>query len=105
LRLASPVAARIDSTVVNTPFPLRRRINLRSRIRVLLGAAAVAAVGAAVFTGVGTAGAAHTAQAPTVTILYGTAPDYLDPQHTYSTQGEEALWVANLGLYTYAHKN
>jgi peptide/nickel transport system substrate-binding protein len=50
------------------------------------------------------AGAAHTAAAPTVTIVYGTAPDYLDPQKTYTTQGGEATWVSYLGLYTYAHK-
>lgn len=78
---------------------------MRNRIRVLLGVAATVALGAAVFTGVGTAGAAHTAAAPTVTILYGTAPDYLDPQKTYTTQGGEANWVAYLGLYTYAHKS
>ena len=53
----------------------------------------------------GTAGAAHSAAAPTVTILYGTAPDYLDPQEAYTTQGAEADWVSYLGLYTYAHKN
>jgi peptide/nickel transport system substrate-binding protein len=51
------------------------------------------------------AGAAHTAAAPTVTIVYGTAPDYLDPQKSYTTQGGEATWVSYLGLYTYAHKS
>jgi peptide/nickel transport system substrate-binding protein len=78
---------------------------LHRRIRVLLGAAALVALGAAVFAGVGTAGAAKTAAAPTVTILFGTAPDYLDPQEAYTTQGAEALWVSYLGLYTYAHTN
>ena len=56
-------------------------------------------------SGHGSAGAAHSAAAPTVTILYGTAPDYLDPQEAYTTQGAEADWVSYLGLYTYAHKN
>jgi peptide/nickel transport system substrate-binding protein len=60
--------------------------------------------------GVGSAGAAktpaaRTAAAPTITELYGTAPDYLDPQESYTTQGGEALWVSYLGLYTYAHKS
>jgi peptide/nickel transport system substrate-binding protein len=53
----------------------------------------------------GTAGAAHSAAAPTVTLLYGTAPDFLDPQISFTTQGEEAGWVSYLGLYTYAHKS
>ena len=44
------------------------------------------------------------AAAPTVTVLYGTAPDYLDPQEGYTTQSAEATWVSYLGLYGYAHK-
>jgi peptide/nickel transport system substrate-binding protein len=52
------------------------------------------------------AGAAHSASAaPTVTILYGTAPDYLDPSESYTTQGGEADWISYLGLYTYAHES
>jgi peptide/nickel transport system substrate-binding protein len=77
---------------------------LHRRIRATLGAAAVVALGAGVFAGVGTAGAAKTAAAPTITELFGTAPDYLDPQEAYTTQGDEGLWVSYLGLYTYAHK-
>jgi peptide/nickel transport system substrate-binding protein len=57
--------------------------------------------------GVGSAGAArtpaHAAQAPTVTELFGTAPDYLDPNESYTTQGAEAIWLSHLGLYTYGH--
>jgi len=73
-------------------------------LRVLLGATVVVALGAAATLWATAAGAAHTATAPTVTIVYGTAPDYLDPQKTYTTQGGEATWVSYLGLYTYAHK-
>jgi peptide/nickel transport system substrate-binding protein len=40
-----------------------------------------------------------------VTVLMGTAPDYLDPQRAYTTQAAEAHWISYLGLYTYAHKN
>ena len=94
------------------------RVGRRARSRVLIGASVTVALG----TGLGlwasaggssTAGstprtaasAGHAAAAPTVTILYGTAPDYLDPQESYTAQGDEALWVSYLGLYTYAHKN
>ena len=77
---------------------------MRKSLRVSLGAAVAVALGTTAVLA-GTAGAAHSAAAPTVTILYGTAPDYLDPQESYTTQGEEAGWVSYLGLYTYAHKN
>jgi peptide/nickel transport system substrate-binding protein len=63
----------------------------------------VVALGSAATLWATAAGAAHSAAAPTVTILYGTAPDYLDPQESYTTQGGEADWVSYLGLYTYAH--
>ena len=73
-------------------------------LRVLLGATVAVALGTAATLWATAAGAAHIAAAPTVTIVYGTAPDYLDPQKTYTTQGGEATWVSYLGLYTYAHK-
>lgn len=80
---------------------------MRKRLRLMLGAtAAVAvAVGGTVWAGTAAAGAAHASAYPTVTIAFGTAPDYLDPSETYTTQGSEAAWVSYLGLYTYAHKN
>ena len=40
-----------------------------------------------------------------VTVLMGTAPDFLDPQEGYTTQSAEATWISYLGLYTYAHKS
>jgi peptide/nickel transport system substrate-binding protein len=40
-----------------------------------------------------------------VTLLMGTAPDFLDPQEGYTTQSAEATWISYLGLYTYAHKS
>jgi peptide/nickel transport system substrate-binding protein len=40
-----------------------------------------------------------------VTVLMGTAPDYLDPQLGYTTQSSSATWISYLGLYTYAHAN
>jgi peptide/nickel transport system substrate-binding protein len=41
----------------------------------------------------------------TVTVLMGTAPDYLDPQEGYTTQSAEAAWISYTGLYTYARAN
>jgi peptide/nickel transport system substrate-binding protein len=40
----------------------------------------------------------------TITVVQGTAPDYLDPQEGYTTQAAEAMWLAYTPLYTYAHK-
>jgi peptide/nickel transport system substrate-binding protein len=39
----------------------------------------------------------------TVTVLFGTAPDSLDPQFSYVTQSAEPDWLAYTGLTTYAH--
>ena len=39
----------------------------------------------------------------TITVLTGTAPDYLDPQEGYTTQSSSATWISYLGLYTYKH--
>jgi peptide/nickel transport system substrate-binding protein len=74
-------------------------------LRILLGATVAIALGTGAALWANASGAAHTAAAPTVTILYGAAADYLDPQESYTTQGDEALWVSYLGLYTYAHAN
>ena len=78
---------------------------MRKSLRVLLGAIVTVAVGTAGTLWATSAGAAHSAAATTVTLLYGTAPDYLDPQESYTTQGAEADWVSYLGLYSYAHAN
>jgi peptide/nickel transport system substrate-binding protein len=41
----------------------------------------------------------------TATVLMGTAPDYLDPNETYTTQGAEATWISYTPLVTYKHEN
>jgi peptide/nickel transport system substrate-binding protein len=41
----------------------------------------------------------------TATVLMGTAPDYLDPQEEYTTQGAEATWISYTPLVTYKHEN
>jgi peptide/nickel transport system substrate-binding protein len=38
-----------------------------------------------------------------VTVVMGTAPDFLDPQEGYTTQSSNATWISYLGLYTYKH--
>ncbi|MBB4663562.1 ABC transporter substrate-binding protein [Conexibacter arvalis] len=48
----------------------------------------------------GAAGGAR--QGGTITVLMGTAPDYLDPQLAYTTQAVEAHWISYTGLLTYA---
>ena len=39
-----------------------------------------------------------------ITLLQGTAPDYLDPQEGYTTQAADLMWLSYTPLYTYAHK-
>ena len=67
---------------------------------------AVAACGSSSSTGTGTSSAATSGKnGGTVTLLYGTAPQSLDPGMDYTTQGAEDTWISYLGLYTYAHAN
>lgn len=41
-------------------------------------------------------------QGGSITVLMGTAPDYLDPQLAYTTQAVEPHWISYTGLLTYA---
>ena len=41
----------------------------------------------------------------TLTEVMGTAPDYLDPNLSYTSQGWELQWPIYTGLLTYAHAN
>jgi peptide/nickel transport system substrate-binding protein len=43
-------------------------------------------------------------QGGTATVLMLNAPDYLDPQAAYSTEGAEADWIAYTPLLTYRHR-
>jgi len=43
-------------------------------------------------------------QGGTATVLMGTAPDFLDPGESYTTQGAEADWIAYTPLLTYRHE-
>jgi len=53
----------------------------------------------------GSGSAASSKQGGTATVLMGTAPDYLDPQLTYTSQGFEPTWITYTGLLTYQHAN
>lgn len=41
----------------------------------------------------------------TITVLQGTAPDFLDPGLGYTTQAANSDWISYTGLVTYAHAN
>ena len=49
-------------------------------------------------------GSASSAKSGTLTVLFGTAPDSLDPGMMYTTQGLEADQTAYVPLLAYAHK-
>jgi peptide/nickel transport system substrate-binding protein len=83
-----------------------RTLALVGALVVALGA--IGACGSSDKTSSGTSSTAAKSSGKTggkVTVLMGTAPDYLDPQLGYTTQSAEATWISYLGLYTYAHKN
>src|SRR3954470_19611547 len=48
-------------------------------------------------------GSAASKDGGTVTVLMGTAPDFLDPQEGYTTQSAEATWISYTPLLTYKH--
>jgi peptide/nickel transport system substrate-binding protein len=77
----------------------QKRCPARTR-RLVTGLFLAVALSLVVSSSLSAAGAARA----TVTELYGTAPDFLDPQQSYTTEGAEALWVSYLGLYSYDHR-
>jgi len=52
-----------------------------------------------------TGGSSGSASGGTVTVLMGTAPDFLDPQLGYTTQSAEPDWIVYTPLLTYRHAN
>ncbi|HEY1238618.1 MAG TPA: ABC transporter substrate-binding protein, partial [Solirubrobacterales bacterium] len=72
---------------------------------VVLGlATGVAALGLAACGG-GSSSGGGGQEGGTATVLQGTAPDYLDPQEEYTTQGAEPTWISYTPLVTYKHEN
>jgi peptide/nickel transport system substrate-binding protein len=70
----------------------------------LMGAIAVMAALILAACGGGGGGGGGT-NGGTATVLMGTAPDYLDPQEEYTTQGAENDWISYTPLVTYKHEN
>ena len=82
--------------------PMRHAL---TALAVIASALAVAACGSSSGTTSSTTKTSSTAPTSggTVTLLYGTAPQSLDPGLDYTTQGAEINWIAYTGLTTYAH--
>jgi peptide/nickel transport system substrate-binding protein len=74
------------------------------QVLVLGVAAGIAALGLAACGGGGDDGGGGS-EGGTATVLMGTAPDYLDPQEEYTTQGAEPNWISYTPLVTYKHEN
>jgi peptide/nickel transport system substrate-binding protein len=74
-----------------------------TQVLVLGVAAGIAALGLAACGGGDDNGGGS--EGGTATVLMGTAPDYLDPQEEYTTQGAEATWISYTPLVTYKHEN
>jgi peptide/nickel transport system substrate-binding protein len=68
-----------------------------------LGAVVVMTLAAALLLAACGGGGGGGKQGGTATVLFGTAPDYLDPQLEYTTQGLEATQTAYIPLLTYKH--
>ena len=74
-----------------------------TQVLVLGVIAALAALGLAACGGGGSSGGGT--EGGTATVLMGTAPDYLDPQEEYTTQGAEPDWISYIPLVTYKAEN
>ena len=68
----------------------------------LTGVAALSCVAALGVAACGSTGTA-TKEGGTVSVLMGTAPDFLDPQEGYTTQAAEPDWITYTPLLTYQH--
>ena len=78
---------------------------MRKLGRLLLLAATAALAGLILVACGGGSSSSGGASGGTATVLMGTAPDYLDPQEEYTTQGAEANWISYTPLVTYKHEN
>jgi peptide/nickel transport system substrate-binding protein len=73
--------------------------------RLLLVAATAALAGLILVACGGGSSSSGGTSGGTATVLMGTAPDYLDPQEEYTTQGAEPNWISYTPLVTYKHEN
>jgi peptide/nickel transport system substrate-binding protein len=77
-------------------------VRMLTKVLVLGVTAGLAALALAACGGGGGGGGGG--EGGTATVLMGTAPDYLDPQESYTTQGAEADWISYTPLVTYKHE-
>jgi peptide/nickel transport system substrate-binding protein len=66
--------------------------------------AALSAVAALAILPLAGCGGDREPEGGTATVLMVTAPDYLDPQAAFTTEGAEAGWISYTPLLTYRHK-
>jgi peptide/nickel transport system substrate-binding protein len=83
----------------------RQTRSVLTALSVLASAVVIAACGSSSSTTPSTSSTTSTPSKTggTVSFLYGTAPQSLDPGLDYTTQGSEINWLAYTGLTTYAH--
>src|SRR3954447_26115853 len=79
------------------------RVSKLGRLLLLGCVTALAGIGL-IACGGGSSGGGGT-NGGTATVLMGKAPDYLDPQEEYTTQGAEPTWISYTPLVTYKHEN
>jgi peptide/nickel transport system substrate-binding protein len=78
-------------------------VRMLTKVLVLGVTATIAALGLAACGGGGGGGGGS--EGGTATVLMGTAPDYLDPQESYTTQGWEPNRISYTPLIDYKHVN
>lgn len=66
-------------------------------------AAIMVVAGALAACGKSSSSSSSTKGGGNITVVIGTAPDFLDPQKGYTTQAAEAQWITYTGLLTYRH--
>ena len=83
---------------------MRRSFRWVSAMALALGALlALSACGSSSSTSSSSSSSSSGKTGGTANVLFGTAPDSLDPQFGYTTQAAEPDWISYTGLLTYAH--
>jgi peptide/nickel transport system substrate-binding protein len=83
----------------------RPKRHVLTALAAVVSAVAVGACGSSSSTTSSSATTSAPKTGGTVTFLFGTAPQSLDPGLDYTTQGSEINWLRYTGLTTYAHAN
>ena len=78
-------------------------MNKGVRLGVVIAAALCAAAVAAIVV-LSSSGSSEQVVGGSARVVMATPPDYLDPQHAFTTEAAEADWIAYTPLLTYRHK-